>query len=45
MGGWLEGQAREARDGVRREIDEFRTGIDRLGRGLQSLGGKLRRSE
>jgi hypothetical protein len=45
VGGWLKGQAREARDGVRREIDDFRAGVDRVGRGLQALGDKLRRAE
>ena len=45
VGGWVQGQAREARDGVRREIDDFRNGVDRVGRALQWLGGKLRRPE
>ena len=37
-GGWLKGEVREFRDGVR-------AGIDKIGRGLEWLGGKLRRSE
>jgi hypothetical protein len=44
-GGWLKGESREFRDGVTRGLDEFRAGIDKVGRGLQWLGGKLRRSE
>jgi hypothetical protein len=34
---WLKGQSQEFRDGV--------TGLDRVGRGLQWLGSKLRRPE
>jgi Meckel syndrome type 1 protein len=45
VGGWVQGQAQEARDGVRREIDDFRDGVDRVGRALQWLGRKLRRPE
>jgi len=45
VGGWLEGEAQEFRDGTRREVENFRAGFDRLGRGLSSLGGKLRRSD
>jgi len=45
VGGWIQGQAREARDGVHREIDDFRNGVDRVGRALQWLGRKLRRPE
>jgi hypothetical protein len=44
-GGWLKGQSKEFRDGVKREADDFRTGLDRVGRGLQWLGSKLRRPE
>jgi hypothetical protein len=45
VGGWLKGQTQELRDGVKRQADDFRAGIDRVGQGLQWLGGKLRRSE
>jgi hypothetical protein len=45
VGGWLKGQSREFRDGVTRGVDEFRGSVDKVGRGLQWLGGKLRRSE
>ena len=42
---WLKGESREFTDGVKRQVDDFRTGVDRVGRGLQWLGSKLRRSE
>ena len=45
VGGWFKGEAREFRDGVKRSFDEFRGGIDKVGRGLQWLGDKLRRPE
>src|SRR5262245_33620648 len=38
VGGWVKGEAREFRDGVKRNFDEFRGGIDKVGRGLQWLG-------
>jgi hypothetical protein len=44
-GDWLKGETREFRDGVKRGVDEFRAGIDKVGRGLQWLGDKLRRSD
>ena len=40
---WLKGQSQEFRDGVTRQVGDFRTGLDRVGRGLQWLGSKLRR--
>lgn len=43
VGGWLKGQSREFRDGVKREFDDVRAGLDQVGRGLQWLGSKLRR--
>ena len=43
IGGWLEGESQEFRAGLTREIEEFRSGIDKVGLGLQWLGGKLRR--
>jgi hypothetical protein len=43
--GWLKGQSQEFRDGVTRQVGDFRTGLDRVGRGLQWLGSKLRRPE
>jgi hypothetical protein len=45
VGGWLKAQTQELRDGVKRQADDFRAGVDRVGRGLQWLGGKLRRPE
>jgi hypothetical protein len=45
VGGWLKGQSRQFGDGVKREVDDFRTGLDQVGRGLQWLGSKLRRPE
>jgi hypothetical protein len=45
VGGWVRSQTREVRDGLKRQADDFRAGIDRVGQGLQWLGGKLRRSE
>ena len=43
--GWLKGEVQEFRDGAKREIGEFRAGFDRLRRGLQRFGSKLRSSE
>ena len=43
VGGWLKGESQELRDGVKRGVEEFRTGVDNVGRGLEWLGGKLRR--
>ena len=43
VGGWLEGEVQEFRDGFNRELEEFRAGLDKVGRGLEWLGGKLRR--
>jgi hypothetical protein len=43
--GWFEGEVREFRDGVRREIGEFRTGLDRLRRGVRDLGSRVRGSD
>jgi len=45
VGGWLKSQSREFGDGVKREVDDFRTGLNQVGRGLQWLGSKLRRPE
>jgi hypothetical protein len=45
VGGWVKAETREFRDGVKRGVDEFRGGIDKVGRGLQWLGDKLRRPE
>ena len=45
VGGWVKGETREFRDGVKRGVDEFRAGVDKVGRGLQWLGDKLRRPE
>jgi hypothetical protein len=45
VGGWVKGQTQEFRDGVTRGVDDVRAGVDKVGRGLQWLGGKLRRSE
>jgi hypothetical protein len=45
VGGWLKGEAQEFRDGTRREVENFRAGFDRIGRGLSSFGSKLRRSD
>ena len=42
-GRWLKGEADEFRDGVKRQVETFRSGLDKIGRGLQSLGDKLRR--
>ena len=42
VGGWFKSESQEAREGVKREIEEFRSGVDKIGRGLQWLGGKLR---
>jgi hypothetical protein len=42
-GRWLKGEADEFRDGVKRQLDNVRDGLDKVGRGLQSLGDKLRR--
>jgi cytoskeletal protein RodZ len=41
----VKAESEEFRAGVKREIEGFRAGIDTMGRGLQWLGGKLRRSE
>ena len=43
--GWLKGGVQDCRDGAKREIGEFRAGFDRLRRGLQRFGSKLRSSE
>jgi len=43
VGGWLEGEAQEVRDGLNRELKEFRAGLDKVGRELEWLGRKLRR--
>ena len=43
LGGWLEGEAQEVRTAFNRELDEFRAGVDKVGRGLEWLGAKLRR--
>jgi hypothetical protein len=43
--GWLKGGVQEFRDGAKREIGEFRAGLDRLRRGLQRFGSKLHSSE
>ena len=40
--GWLKGEVQEFRDGVTREIDDFRSGWDTLRRRARQLGGKLR---
>jgi len=45
VGGWLKDQSRQFGDGVKREVDDFRNGLDHVGRGLQWLGSKLRRPE
>jgi len=45
VGGWLKGQSRQFSDGVKREVDDFRNGLDQVGRGLQWLGSKFRRPE
>jgi hypothetical protein len=45
VGGWVKGEVQEFRDGVKREIGEFRTGYDRLRRGLRDLGSRLSGSE
>jgi hypothetical protein len=45
VGRWLKSQSQEFRDGVNREVGEFRNGLDTVGRGLQWLGSKLRRAE
>jgi len=45
VGGWFRSQTQELRDGVKREADDFRGGVDRVGRALQWLGSKLRRPE
>ena len=43
IGGWLEAEAQEFRDGVKREIDDFQAGVDRLRRGVKQLRWKLPR--
>jgi hypothetical protein len=43
--GWLKGGVQDFRDGAKREIGEFRAAFDRLRRGLQRFGSKLRSSE
>lgn len=40
--GWLKGEVQEFRDGVTQEIDDFRSGWDKLRRGVRQLGGKIR---
>jgi hypothetical protein len=40
--GWLKGEVQEFRDGAKREIGEFRAEFDKLRRGLQRFGSKLR---
>jgi hypothetical protein len=45
VGGWVKGEVQEFRDGVKREIGEFRAGFDRVRRGLRDLGSKLRGPE
>lgn len=40
--GWLKGEVQEFRDGVKREIGEFRAGFVKVRQGLQRLGSKLR---
>jgi hypothetical protein len=42
VGGWLEGEVQEFRDGVKREVGEFRAGFDKVRRGLRGLGSILR---
>jgi hypothetical protein len=39
------GEIQEFRDGVKREAGEFRAGFDKVRRGLQRLGSKLRGAE
>jgi hypothetical protein len=41
IGGWLEGEAQEFRDVVRRGIDEFQVSFDRFRRGLKQLLPRL----
>ena len=43
VGGWLEGEAQEVRDGFNRDLKKFRAGLDKVGRELEWLGSKLRR--
>jgi hypothetical protein len=38
----VKGEVQEFRDGVKREIGEFRAGYDRFRRGLRDLGAKIR---
>jgi len=40
--GWLKGEVQEFRDGVKREVGEFRAGFVKVRQGLQRLGSKLR---
>jgi hypothetical protein len=39
--GWLKGEVQEFRDGVKREIGEFRAGFDTVRRALQRFGSKV----
>jgi hypothetical protein len=43
--GWLEGEVQQFRDGVKREVDEFRAGFDRFRRGVRQFGSKIRGSD
>jgi hypothetical protein len=43
--GWFEGEVQEFRDGVKREVGEFRAGFDKVRQGLQRLGSKFRGAE
>jgi hypothetical protein len=41
VGGWLKGEVDEFRDGVKREIGEFRAGFDTVRRTLQRFCSKV----
>jgi cell division septum initiation protein DivIVA len=42
VAGWLKGEVQEFRDGVKREIDDFRSAYDKLRRGVRQLRSKIR---
>jgi hypothetical protein len=37
----VKGEARDLRDGVKREVDEFRAGLDRFRRGVRDFGSRV----
>jgi hypothetical protein len=45
VGGWVKGEAREFRDGVKRQVGEFAAGFDKVRLGVSRLRSRLGGSE